>query len=236
MKVLIVGLMVLLICGKGFAQQNYVLSSLQTHQQVANVDSENALVGALKPIAGLAGLSLRLYVRGNCEKNEPERISFPNLDVQSSKGKTGLEAIREILRSNQGVYISQDDGGLVRIYIRQPDRTVLDTKLDPLHLDHTARYNPDGPGGSIASIEDDAAVQSAMRSLKARQVPAFFIGLRIPPDRALKHLPPILKDMTVDKALDLVARTFPGVVVYNECPVDDGHRIDVKFDWFKAGQ
>ena len=38
------------------------------------------------------------------------------------------------------------------------------------------------------------------------------------------------------KALDVIAKTFPGVVVYGECENHDkGHTIDIKFDWYPSG-
>jgi hypothetical protein len=61
-------------------------------------------------------------------------------------------------------------------------------------------------------------------------------GLRVPPTlineimvqpaEGLPHLPSTMTNVTMDKALDMVARTFRGVVIYGACTEPHLYRID----------
>lgn len=56
--------------------------------------------------------------------------------------------------------------------------------------------------------------------------------IEAPPIEANPHLPPSMNDVTVEQALAIVAKTFGGVVSYEECRKPDGEGlIDVGLQW-----
>jgi hypothetical protein len=46
----------------------------------------------------------------------------------------------------------------------------------------------------------------------------------VEPREGLPHLPETIQNMTVDQALDVIARTFKGIVIYGECARSNGER------------
>lgn len=78
---------------------------------------------------------------------------------------------------------------------------------------------------AIFQIENAPEVQSAMQELKIRlSARAFSIGIAHPAE-GLPHLPAVIKNVTVDQTLDLVAKTFGGVVLYDFCTPPDQFEI-----------
>jgi hypothetical protein len=75
-------------------------------------------------------------------------------------------------------------------------------------------------------MENAPEVQSAMRELNIR-IPArpLSIGIAQPAD-GLPHLPSVITNVTMDQALDLVAKTFRGIVLYEFCSPPDQFEID----------
>jgi hypothetical protein len=59
-----------------------------------------------------------------------------------------------------------------------------------------------------------------MQDLKIRIPPRpFSIGIAQPAD-GFPHLPAVITNVTMDQALDIVAKTFKGIVLYKFCTPD----------------
>jgi hypothetical protein len=208
----------------------------QTAPPVINQPDETYIVEHIQSALSSTQYSVRLYFHGVCNADGENRLVFPSSTVLPTTGnEKGIAAIREMFRDDQNVVVSVDSSNVVRIYIGHVYRQILDTNLSSLKLTTFAQYNPDGPGGAIELLESAQPVQAAMQDLGTRQEPAFYIGLDQPALRKRPHLPPSISDITLDQALDVVARTFPGVVVYGECGNHDkSHTIDIKFHWYPS--
>ena len=76
------------------------------------------------------------------------------------------------------------------------------------------QYNPTL---AIGAIESTKEVEAAMRKLQVRPVPAIGVQLLAEPAKGLPHFPPSMKNVTVEQALDSIAKTFKDVVVYGAC-------------------
>jgi len=83
------------------------------------------------------------------------------------------------------------------------------------------QYNP---VLAVSAIENTQEVKAAMHRLGVRPVQTLAAQLLIQPAPGLPHLRSSIKDITVDQALDLIAETFNGIVVYGAC--GDLFRID----------
>ena len=224
-----------LIGGVLDAQQKKVNTMQQPVGQSRDQNAEELLIHTLQSALGPQGTAVRVYVHSACPVNKSKYMSFPDLDIQvPTKSETGLSAVRAIFRSDKNVEITQDRDGVIRIVIGDVFRSFLDTNLASVRLDKTAQYNPDGPGGAIALVESESTIEKSMRESKVIQIPEFYIGLRMPPLSGSRHLPPTINNVTVDGYLDLIVKTFPGVVIYSECMIDDSHMVDIRFDWFKS--
>jgi hypothetical protein len=206
----------------------------QADTQTASQRAENEVIKYLQTALRPTGKAARIYFHGTCNAGGTNGLRFPEIDVQPpAESETGLDAVRAIFRNDKGVMVTESRSGVIRISIGDVFTQILNARLPSLRLNQPARYNPDGPGGAIDTIEQAAAVKTAMRKLGVSQGPVFYIGLREPAIRTRPHLPRSMKNVTVDQALDSVAKTFPGVVVYSECTQPGGGRlIDIKFDWF----
>lgn len=197
-----------------------------------NLEVESKVIMNLGLALASTGQVARIYFGGPCNM-EPfwGNLLLPMLKVHTlTKTGGGLESVQEMFRDDPDVVISQDSVGVVRIWIGKLSTPVLDARLPLLRLDNEAQYNP---GGAIGAILRTSEAKAAMSRLKVQQAPTNFVGLEQQPLEGLSHLPPSIKNTTIQKALDSVARTFRGVVVYGECTSSLGEKlIDIYFVHF----
>lgn len=210
----------------------------QQESVAASQRSEDTVIKYLQLALAPAGKAFRIYFRGSCSAQGGARVLFPLIDAQPpAKGQRGLEGARDIFRKDSDVTVTEGPPGIVRIKIGNVSTAILSTRLPFVKLTQTAQYNPEGPGGAIDMIEGTRPIETAMARLGLRQVPVFYIGAREPALSTLPHLPPSIKDVTLDQALDSIAKTFRGVVTYGECTRPNGtDLIDIEFQWLRKGQ
>jgi hypothetical protein len=199
--------------------------------------SEESIIEYLKSTLASIGYKARIYFHGTCDVGGDQGVRFPSIYFTSPLGdKKGVPAVREMFGKDKNVTVTADTSGVIRINIGSVFKPILNARLPSLRLTQSAQYNPNGPGGAIDAIESSAAVQAAMEKFGVHQESVFYIGLEEPALVELPHLPSEMKDMTVDQALDSIAKTFPGVVVYGECEQPDkDHTVDIRFVWFSQG-
>lgn len=103
---------------------------------------------------------------------------------------------------------------MIRIRMGRVPDSILRTNISRVAFDPVAQYNN---LIAIFAVEGAPEVQFAMDTLGMR-VPIRILDIPIiPPLENLPHLPPILASMTMDQALDEVARTFHSIVLYGVC-------------------
>lgn len=182
------------------------------------------------------GKFARIYVHDDpCQVGELGWLVFPEMKFRApAKGQKGLEAIRYMFGDDPHTEVSEDPSGMVRITIGKVSAELLGTKVHSLAFSQRAQYNPQlpVPDGSIDTILSAPEVKTVMAKLKVSTIGGFFEIIEAPPIETDPHLPPSMNDVTVDEALDIVARTFGGVVSYEECRNPDGEGfIDVDLRW-----
>lgn len=182
------------------------------------------------------GKAVRVYFNGTCDARD--HVLFPKINIQPPvNGETGLGAIRHIFRNDRKVTVTEDRSGMIRIRIGDISAAILNTRLSLLRLSQDARYNPNGPDGAIDAVLGAASVKTAMDRFRVRQMSSFFIIIWQQPMSSLPHLPSSMKNVTVDQALDSIARTFRGNVMYGECTKPDGSGlIDITFQPLHTGE
>ncbi len=156
-------------------------------------------------------------------------VGFPTVPVRPPpKGASGITAVRAIFRGDRNVVVMQGRRGMVRIYIGRVSPAILQTNLRRVKLDPGAQYSA---ALAIFAITGSGDVTAAGKQFGFRSdlylMDVAFSG----PAPGLPHLAARLMGVSVDRALDKVAKVFGGGVIYGECAQPDGgHLFDVQFD------
>jgi hypothetical protein len=178
---------------------------------------------ALKDRGGVARID---YVTA-CVAKDGRPLPFPSVNVQpASKEMSGLAAVREIFSNDKKVLVSESAPGIIRVTIGKPIfLRLLQTKIHSLTLDQAEQYNAVPTLYTILGCKE---VQAAMHQLGIEQpLTVMHSGIARPEkgEPPLPHLPAHITNLTVDQALDLIAKTFGGIVIYEECADANGKRL-----------
>jgi hypothetical protein len=143
-------------------------------------------------------------------------VQFPRLVVQTTlKKRSGIQAVREILKNEKLANVTETPPGIVRITIGNVPSDILHTNISNLEFDADAQYNPDAALDAIVANKD---IQSAMRSQNLQMPNKIINRLVVQPGTGRPHLPSTMSNVTMDKALDSIANRFGGIVLYGICP------------------
>ncbi len=181
--------------------------------------NEDSMLEHLRPALRSAGNAARLYYHVDCQATGGDPLPFPATKSQSpSRDKRGASAIQEVFKNDKNVKVEQETSGLIAIKIGKVSAQILQTKLTSLNLEPMDQYNPTEAIGVIEGTKD---FQDAARSLGVKPVWSYSAPLA-QPSRDGPHLPASFKDVSVQEVLDLVAKTFKGVIIYGECSGGSG--------------
>lgn len=179
---------------------------------MANVQEQDVAKYVL-PLGKPAGKSIRLYYVVDCGASD-HGTPFPSIKMRPPlSGSTGTNAIRQIFREDRNVSVTEARSDMVRIFIGRVPTDILQTRLSLVTLAKNERYDPNL---AISAIEQTKEMEAARKSLKVNG-PVIFTGPVQQPIPGLPHLPKYLKSVTADRALDIIAKTFDGVVSYGIC-------------------
>jgi hypothetical protein len=183
----------------------------------------DAVARYLRPALTYFGGVARIYYAGECRATDTTgRFAlFPPAVALEPRpaGVTGLNAVRQIFADDPSVTVTQDRSGMLRIVIGSVSTAILQTRIQTLTL------NPSGPYSAISAlvaIENVPELHAAERRLNVYgglEIINFIVSGPIP---GAPHLPTSIKNVTVDEAFDLVARTFKGIATYGICTQPDG--------------
>ncbi len=176
---------------------------------------EQVLLKDLWPALGYGKIVGRIYYTAVCQPNENIGASFPRLDVQPApKGKVGVAAVRDIFQHARNVSVTESDPGIIRIRIGIVPDDLLRVKISYLTLTPEQQYTY---LSAIEKIQYAPEVRSAMQKLGIGPRVRVVDYLLEEPRAGLPHLPAVMGSITVDHALDSVAKTFGGVILYEYC-------------------
>ncbi len=130
-----------------------------------------------------------------------------------------MDAVRQIFRDDPNATVVQDRSGMLRITIGSVSGTVLQTRLPSLTLDPRQQYTTLSAVDEIAFTAD---LYAKAHSLPFGLGPYVIDHLVGAPVEGAPHLPAVMQNITIDAALDAVARAFRGVVIYGECVQSNG--------------
>jgi hypothetical protein len=180
------------------------------------------LQAALKDVGGVA----RVYYAAACQPTDnsvlPIRLLFPKVNLQPPvQGATGISALRQIFRDDPRVAVTQDRSGMIRITIGSVPTEVLQTRVQVLKLNLLEQYSP---AAAVLAIERTAEANALELGLKFGTLQRA-VDITGGPVEEAPHLPALTQHVIVDDALDSVARTFSGIVMFGVCPQPGGAQL-----------
>lgn len=166
----------------------------------------------------------RIYYAAACQSDDNLARSFPKLDVQPPpSGKSGLAAIREIFKKVHSASVTEPEAGVINVRIGLVPNAILQARILSLNLSPAEQYNT---WLAIGAIQNAPEVRSMMHKHSIR-TPARPLNIQITkPTAGLPHLPGLITNITFDQALNMVAKTFGGVVIYEFCTPPAQYEID----------
>ena len=195
----------------------------------AGFSNEDAIFNYLKPILKSTDKAARIYYLGSCEKEgDYYVVSFPRVRVQPPlENDTALAAVRDVFRSDANVKVSEGTDGIIRIVIGQLPANIaaiLNTKISAVTFDRDQQYTEKL---ALTRIQSSKEVREARRILATQPdgIPLYMAAIKRPVVGA-PHLPASMVNLTWDQALDSVAKTFGGVVLYGACTTQHLYTID----------
>jgi hypothetical protein len=195
------------VCGQELPKDPTELSNL-------SVRNQDEFLHDFEPLLKANGGVARLYLYSQCAGDSPD-LFFPRLELKSgAKGKRGGDALRDAFLNIKDVTVSERQRGILGIWIGAVNNDLLRTKIQVLKLNPPERYNE---VLAIKAIFSTSEVETKIREYGMDPAPMVVVQSILDPDPKLPHLPPSLRNFTVDEALDRIAQTFGGLVIYEEC-------------------
>lgn len=187
---------------------------------------------ALKATSGAA----RLYLTdADCSSPYLYGADFPKFHSRPAATiDSPLAAVRSVFAGEPGVAVSERTPGLVGIRLGDIGAAdaLLKTTMPRVNLSPLAQWND---LDAIAAITGYRTIRDAEARQGLKGAGGLSDHLVQGPDHDVAHLPPTLHDLTMDEALDRVATTFGGIVIFATCRKDDWRGYVVEFvpvrDW-----
>lgn len=194
-------------------------SSLRVGNQRAQL--ANYLEEVLGPVSKAA--RVYYYVPHACGSGPDAAMQFPDMDLHTPEhGDIGISGVRRIFSAYHDVSITHHGDKLIAVRIGTPSNHVLMTRFKFVKVSNLAKYNP---GLVILGIMHKKSVRTAIANAGLTLPITPFVGMVMPPSQRPRHSHGRAKDVTVDEALDRVAVTFNGVLVYSTCKARNGKRV-----------
>ena len=177
---------------------------------------ERAVLEQLLPALRSTNNAGRIYYEASCPPGELDfPLPFPRVDVQPPlKGATDLDVVRSIFRQAKTNWVAEKVDGIIRIRLGKAPDAILQTRISRLNLNPIEQFNP---LPIIDAIVNSPDVRTAMAELHVVVPQRVYSMIVTPPAEGLPHLPPEISNVTIDQALDMIARTWSGVVLYGAC-------------------
>jgi hypothetical protein len=182
--------------------------------------------------------SLWYWSQGVCEsKHErypaapaPQEAAVKSLDFYQFAPQ---DILRKLFADDSQMQITQESGGIVRIFEHNVPTDLLEVKIHQISFDFSEAEadSSHGPNIAVRKILSTPEVQAFKR---AHQIgPASPLEL-FPPDAVSRKesVTGSLKDVTVLQALDYIFKTFPGLWLYGNCRSPEDPKNRSVYFWF----
>lgn len=201
--------------------------SAQTSTQDVTIDE---IVNRLLPVIHKTGQGARLSFDGTCPGDGLlVTMEFPRIRVRPvSPGATGILAVREMFPEGTRI---EERGGVITISLTSVPQEILQLPLSPMQLSRVEQFQ-----GVLAvmAIDENVGLQAGLRELGySRPAGDMSVLIGTWPDDRPPHLPATLSNLTLDQALDDVARTFGSVILFGICKPRQLYLVTSRggYDW-----
>lgn len=180
--------------------------------------SANEITTILNLVRALHNTPARVYYGNRCTSSEISPNEVPDVILEPAETPPPLENLQWLRNalSPQGALVGQRPSGIVTVQVGSVPRAVLETTIAVIRLTPMEQYSP---LAAIEAIDNTPEVRHAMAAARMQfaRADADYLMAPMPPNPGAPHLPPIIRNLTVDQALDLVASTFTVTVLYDVC-------------------
>jgi hypothetical protein len=200
-----------------------------SNENLSSVGHMRAVIDYLRPALQHVGGASRIYYAGECQAPEKDSTSgswqllFPEVYLEPPRrGATGIAAVEQIFRDDPNVAVMQDRSGMLRITIGSVSTAILQTRIQTLTLNPIEQYSAPS---AVVTIENLPELHTAERRLDVYSNQGTIDIIVSGPIPGAPHLPTLMQNVTLDEALDSVAKTFKGIVTYGICKRPDGKSL-----------
>ncbi len=187
-----------------------------------NERNKRSLLRYLQPALQSFGGIARLNYATTCYAKDGSPMPFPKITAQAAEpGTMGLAAIESVFRGDNRVLVKAR-AGMVDITVGDLPRGILETRIHFVRFERIEQYNPTM---AINAIESTVEVKLAMRQGGYEFPVVISDMLVVTPEEGRPHLPRSLRELTVEQALDLIAKTFGGIPTYGVCGQSGTRRL-----------
>lgn len=193
--------------------------------------SANEITTILNLVGALHNTPARVYYGNRCTSSEMSPNEVPDVILEPAETPRPLENLQWLRNalSPQGALVGQRPSGIVTVQVGSVPRAVLETTIAVVRFIPTQQYDPHQ---AIFAIDNAPEVKRAMAAAKLQFARAYadYLTAPMPPNPRAPHLPPVIRNLTLDQALDAVASTFTGIVLYGVCTRrHDGGSVWIQF-------
>lgn len=203
----------------------FALTILGVAPAPSSVRIDVAISDYVRPILKHVGGAARVYYAGVCPGQY--KLLLPTVNAQPAPQETvGITAVQQVFRDDPRVTVTQDRSGMFRIRLGAVSTALLQTRIDALGLDSIQQYEP---LAALVAIRNSTEILAAERRLNLGGPLSRIDFIAGAPVNGAPHLPAVIQNVTLDEALDSLAKTFKGIVLYGACQQPDGKvlfRID----------
>lgn len=176
------------------------------------------LVAGSQLVSGQESLKRRDDLRRSTGRNEDILLEHLRSVVKTAD----LADVSYIFTKSKEVTVMRGRSGHIRILVGHVSDELLKTKINVVSFKPIERYNV---REAIIPIIQTKEVQAKLRTLGVEQPLTALGGVMQEPIPHLPHLPASMKNVTMEEALDRVAQTFAGLIIYGQWTSADGTRL-----------
>lgn len=175
---------------------------------------QDGVLAQLRPVLRGFRTPARLYY-GTDECSGEISVPFPKLKLKAPTVRSSaLAAVRTMFDGNDGVAVSQDASGMIRIRIGRIPDAFFRTHIGIIRFGTESRYNS---AFAMSGVENTTEMLAAATHLKLKRLVRPWVYAVQQPMAGVPHLPKTLQNQTADQALDTIAWTFGTIISYGFC-------------------
>ncbi len=189
-----------------------------------SLHNEDAAMNFLRSAFKRAGTGARIYYSADKCRGSSDLIPFPVLRVRHpSSRQADLSMVQDMFADDPRVVVTQAPGSLIHVRIGEVPDDFLRTRIARIVFDPDERFVEELAFAPIMRAKEVVASADRLHLGQPIRYESITYGEPIP---GQPHLPRVMKNVTLDQALDRVADTFSGIVIFRYCADKRFYEVD----------